>query len=52
MAGPTVSRVEAATPMLALQAVVDERDAYEIVQKAKKAGARDILVVPIERIIP
>lgn len=52
MAGPTVSRVEAAEPMLALQAVVDERDTYEVIRKAKEAGARDILVVPIERIIP
>lgn len=52
MAGPTVSRVEAAEPMLALQAVVDERETYEVIRKAKEAGARDILVVPIERIIP
>jgi len=52
MAGPTVSRVEAAKPMLAVQAVVDADKVYEVVQKAKKAGARDILVMPIERILP
>ncbi|MEM2878192.1 MAG: ATP phosphoribosyltransferase [Candidatus Hadarchaeales archaeon] len=52
MAGPTVSRVEAATPMLALQAVVDEKETYELIRRAKEAGARDILVLPIERIIP
>lgn len=52
MAGPTVSRVEAAKPMLAVQAVVDADKVYEVVQKAKKAGARDILVIPIERILP
>jgi len=52
MAGPTVSRVESAEPMMALQAVVEERDTFEVTRKAKEAGARDILVVPIERIIP
>jgi len=52
MAGPTVSRVEAAKPMLAVQAVVEAGKVYEVVRKAKQAGARDILVVPIERILP
>jgi len=52
MAGPTVSKVEAAEPMLAVQAVVESDKVYEIVRKAKQAGARDILVVPIERILP
>jgi ATP phosphoribosyltransferase len=52
MAGPTVSRVEAAEPMLAVQAVVEEKEVYEVVKRAKRAGARDILVVPIERILP
>lgn len=52
MAGPTVSRVEAAKSMLAVQAVVEADKVYDIVQKAKKAGARDILVVPIERVLP
>ncbi len=52
MAGPTVSRVESKKPMLAVQVVVEANKVYEIVQRAKKAGARDILVVPIERILP
>jgi ATP phosphoribosyltransferase len=52
MAGPTVSRVEAAEPMLAVQAVVEADKVYEIVRRAKQAGARDILVMPIERILP
>lgn len=52
MAGPTVSKVEAAKSMLAVQAVVESGKVYEIVRKAKQAGARDILVVPIERILP
>ncbi|MEM3519904.1 MAG: ATP phosphoribosyltransferase [Candidatus Hadarchaeales archaeon] len=52
MAGPTISRVEAARPMLALQAVIDAERVEEIVRKAREAGARDILVVPIERVLP
>jgi ATP phosphoribosyltransferase len=52
MAGPTVSRVEAAEPMLAVQAVVEADKVYEVVRRAKQAGARDILVIPIERILP
>ena len=51
MAGPTVSKVESAEPMLAVQTVVESDKVYEIVRKAKQAGARDILVVPIERIL-
>ena len=52
MAGPTVSRVEAEEPMLAVQAVVNEDEVYRVVRLAKKTGARDILVVPIERVLP
>jgi ATP phosphoribosyltransferase len=52
MAGPTVSRVKAAEPMLAVQAVVEANKVYEVVRRAKQAGARDILVIPIERILP
>jgi len=52
MAGPTVSRVEGKKPMLAVQAVVEAERVEEIVRKAKKAHARDILVMPIERVLP
>jgi len=52
MAGPTVSRVEAGESMLAIQTVVDEAEVYKIVRRVKRAGARDILVVPIERVLP
>lgn len=52
MAGPTVSRVEAAEPMLAVQAVVRADEVYEVVRRAKQAGARDVLVLPIERLLP
>lgn len=51
MAGPTVSKVEG-TDLLAIQVVVKADEVYELVKKAKDEGARDILVVPIERILP
>ncbi|TDA33182.1 MAG: ATP phosphoribosyltransferase [Hadesarchaea archaeon] len=52
MAGPTVSRVEAKEPMLAVQAVVRESEVYKVVKELKKVGGRDILVLPIERVLP
>lgn len=51
MAGPTISEVAANVPMLAVNAVVDEKEVYSIISRAKKVGARDILVLPIERIV-
>ncbi|MBS3815441.1 MAG: ATP phosphoribosyltransferase [Hadesarchaea archaeon] len=50
MSGPTVSKVEG-TDMLAIQVVVKEEEVYELVKEVKKEGARDILVVPIERLM-
>ncbi len=52
MAGPTVSRVEGKKEMLAVQAVVDEAEVYNVVKRVKQAGAKDILVIPIERVLP
>jgi ATP phosphoribosyltransferase len=52
MTGPTVSEVLSEGEItVAVQAVVDEKEVFELVNKLKNAGARDILVVPIERII-
>lgn len=51
MSGPTVSEVLSAEETVAVQAVVDEEEVFELVNKLKNAGARDILIVPIERII-
>ena len=36
---------------VAIQAVVDEDQVFELVNDLRNAGAKDILVVPIERII-
>ena len=56
MSGPTVMKVESRKyseeSILAVHAVVDAKLIFTIVNKLKKVGARDILVVPIERIMP
>ncbi len=51
LTGPTVSQVLSSKDIVAVHAVVDEHDVFNIVNKLKNVGARDILVVPIERII-
>ncbi|MFZ2498096.1 ATP phosphoribosyltransferase [Methanosarcina sp.] len=56
MSGPTVMKVESCKlsgeSILAVHAVVDADLIFTIVNKLKKVGARDVLVVPIERIMP
>jgi ATP phosphoribosyltransferase len=51
MTGPTVSKVLSSDDIMAVHAVVDEHEVFNLVNRLKKVGARDILVVPIERII-
>jgi ATP phosphoribosyltransferase len=51
MGGLTISEVLSETETVAVQAVIDEKQVFELVNDLKNAGARDILVVPIERII-
>ena len=51
LTGPTVSQVVSNESIVAVQAVVDEREVFNTVNRLKKIGAKDILVVPIERII-
>ncbi|AFD01210.1 ATP phosphoribosyltransferase (homohexameric) [Methanocella conradii HZ254] len=51
MSGPTVMRVESSSPMCAVHAVVHEMEIYKIINELKSVGARDILIVPIERIV-
>jgi ATP phosphoribosyltransferase len=52
MAGPTVMKVESDNSILAVHAVVDASSIFATVGELKKAGAKDILVVPIERMMP
>lgn len=51
MEGPTVSEVLSKEKTVAVQAVIDEDQVFELVNDLRNAGAKDILVVPIERII-
>jgi ATP phosphoribosyltransferase len=51
LTGPTVSQVLSSNDVVAVHAVVDEQEVFKVVNRLKKVGARDILVVPIERII-
>ncbi|HMK54254.1 MAG TPA: ATP phosphoribosyltransferase [Methanobacteriaceae archaeon] len=51
LTGPTVSQVFSNKGIVAVHAVVDEHEVFNVVNRLKKIGARDILVVPIERII-
>lgn len=51
MAGPTVMKVEASPPICAVHAVVHEKEIYRVINDLKEVGARDILIVPIERIV-
>ena len=51
MGGPTISEVLSNKDVFAVQAVVDEDKVFKLVNDLKKVGAKDILVVPIERVI-
>ena len=54
MGGPTVMDVagdENGDGTVAVHAVVDERDVFETITEVKKAGASDILVTEIERLV-
>ncbi|HUL61769.1 MAG TPA: ATP phosphoribosyltransferase [Methanocella sp.] len=56
MAGPTVMKVEASSDarvgaICAVHAVVHEKEIYKVINDLKEVGARDILIVPIERIV-
>lgn len=51
MGGLTISEVLSDKRTVAAQAVIDEKQVFELVNDLRNAGARDILVVPIERII-
>lgn len=51
MGGLTISEVLSNEKSVAVQGVVDENQVFELVNDLKNAGAKDILVMPIERII-
>ncbi len=52
MAGPTISKIKSEEPMWEVIVAVDESELNDVIMNAKKAGARDILVLNVERLIP
>ncbi|MCU0632780.1 MAG: ATP phosphoribosyltransferase [Methanolinea sp.] len=52
LSGPTVMEVASRDDLVAIHAVVDEERVYQLIHLLKRAGARDILVMSIERMIP
>ncbi|MFO7925317.1 MAG: ATP phosphoribosyltransferase [Halobacteriota archaeon] len=51
MGGPTVMDIAGGTGV-AVHVVVDEREVFEVIPHLKAAGATDILVTEIERLVP
>ncbi|WP_456472201.1 ATP phosphoribosyltransferase [Methanocaldococcus sp.] len=51
MCGPTVAEILNNENFVAIHAVVNEEDIFNLVPKLHQLGARDILIVPIERIL-
>ncbi len=51
LSGPTVMEVASHDDLVAVHAVVNEDRVYRLINRLKRAGARDILVMSIERMI-
>ena len=51
LSGPTVMEVASREDLVAVHAVVGEERVYQLINHLKRAGAKDILVIPIERMI-
>jgi ATP phosphoribosyltransferase len=51
LSGPTVMDVASSDDLVAVHAVVDEERIYRLITQLKRAGAKDILVIPIERMV-
>ncbi|MGQ9478765.1 MAG: ATP phosphoribosyltransferase [Thermoproteota archaeon] len=52
MSGPTISKVEYKETMWEVMTVVDSDKVFEVVYNVKEKGARDILVLNIDKVIP
>lgn len=52
LAGPTVVELAGNPGWVAIQVVVDEEGIYDAVHRLKGIGAKGILVMPIERLVP
>ncbi|KAF1078693.1 ATP phosphoribosyltransferase [Methanogenium sp. MK-MG] len=51
LGGPTVMDIASDESLVAVHAVVDEERVYQLITRLRNAGARDILVMPIDRLI-
>ena len=51
LSGPTIMDVASKEDLVAVHAVVGEKRVYQLINLLKRAGARDILVMSIERMI-
>jgi ATP phosphoribosyltransferase len=51
LSGPTVMEVASTEDLVAVHVVVEEERIYRLISQLRKAGGRDILVIPIERMI-
>ena len=52
LAGPTVMNISGRTDMVAIHVVVDSSTIFDSVNKLQKIGAKGILTLPIERLVP
>ena len=52
LAGPTVMNISGRTDMVAIHVVVDSSTIFDSVNKLQKLGAKGILTLPIERLVP
>jgi len=52
MSGPTLARVEGGEPMWEVITVVPDRVLAHVLVEAKRRGARDIVVLSIDRVVP
>ena len=51
MSGPTVSEVYGNDEIVAVHSVISEKKVFKTINKLRKLGAKDLLVLPIERIL-
>lgn len=49
--GPTVMKILSNEDLFAVHVVVHEDKLFEVLEKLKKVGARDILIIPIQRLV-
>jgi len=51
MSGPTISEIYAEDNLVAVHSVISESEVFTTINKLRKIGAQDLLVLPIERIL-